>query len=182
MAAIADSKVALLAIGFVGGCLVGMFALSGMFHVGTPAPPGDEDLRPLREAHGELQGELAESLLAFAGVVRAEVHISVPRTIEEAPTASVLLSLADGAELSPTQVEGMATLVSGAVAGMLPGDVSVVDTSGRELNLESRQQLEQKQFWTRLAINVAKILGILSVLITLRLILKAVGPRLIGKK
>ena len=35
--------------------------------------------------------------------------------------------------------------------------------------------LEQKQFWTGIAINVAKILGILAALITMRFIIRSLG-------
>ena len=73
------------------------------------------------------------------------------------------------------QLDGMATLVASLVEGVAPGQVTLIDGTGRQLNKSSIQEYEQKVFWTGIAINIAKILGILAALITVKFIIRAVG-------
>lgn len=86
-----------------------------------------------------LEGELDNTLESMDGVTSAAVHIAMPKdevfvTDTSNPTASVLLDLAPGTELSGEQVQTVVNLVSGSIAGMKPADVSVSDTTGRVLS------------------------------------------------
>ncbi|WP_218133387.1 flagellar basal-body MS-ring/collar protein FliF [Albimonas donghaensis] len=76
------------------------------------------------------EGELARTLLAIPQVRRARVHIANPvrRPFEPSgsPTASVSVSVGAGA-LGEPQARAIRYLVASAVAGLSPGDVTVVD-------------------------------------------------------
>ena len=86
-----------------------------------------------------LEGELNNTLESMDGVKSAAVHIAMPKdevfvTDTSDPTASVLLDLTPGTELSGEQVQTVVNLVAGSIAGMKPADVSVSDTTGRVLS------------------------------------------------
>ncbi|GIX47048.1 MAG: flagellar M-ring protein [Candidatus Tectimicrobiota bacterium] len=90
-----------------------------------------------------LQGELARTIAQLAAVQSARVHIVLPeKTLfleqQERPTASVVLRLVPGRQLSPEQIRGIAHLVASSVEGLRPEDVTLLDSSGRLLN---RQEL-----------------------------------------
>jgi len=86
-----------------------------------------------------LEGELARTIMSIDEVERARVHLVLPErspfvgTQEAKPKASVVMKLRGKGQLEPTQVKGIVHLVSGSVDGLLPEDVSVVDTDGRLL-------------------------------------------------
>lgn len=86
-----------------------------------------------------LEGELARTIQNVRGVAQARVHLVLPerspfREQQTPPSASVVLSLQGGARLTPQQVEGVASLVSGAVEGMAVSDVSILDARGNLLS------------------------------------------------
>jgi len=86
-----------------------------------------------------LQGELARTIAHLDAVEQARVHISLPRerlyeSEEEKPTASVVLKLRGGGRLTAAQVASIVHLVSGAVGGLAPESVTVLDTGGRLLS------------------------------------------------
>lgn len=78
------------------------------------------------------EGELARTILATRGVQAARVHISNPvsRPFERnnQKSASVTVTMGSG-ELAVSQAKAIRFLVSSAVAGMTPEDVSVIDSS-----------------------------------------------------
>lgn len=88
-----------------------------------------------------LEGEL-EHTIATLGVVRsARVHLVLPResmfAAEKQPSkASVVLKLKK-ASLPPEQSEGIRNLVAGAVEGLTPEAVTLLDADGR-VNLQPR--------------------------------------------
>jgi flagellar M-ring protein FliF len=77
------------------------------------------------------EGELARTIVAAPAVRAARVHIahapSQPFQRDKRPTASVTVTSATGA-LSEAQANAVRHLVAGAVAGMQPDDVSVIDS------------------------------------------------------
>jgi len=86
-----------------------------------------------------LEGELASTLKALDGVNEAVVHIALPKdevfaTDEGKPTASVLLDLAPGSELSGEQIQAVTHLVSSSIEKMAPEDVTVADSTGAVLS------------------------------------------------
>lgn len=89
-----------------------------------------------------IQGELSRSINELQGVEASRVHITVPEqklfTKNNKPsTASVVLKLRPGNTLSADQVGGIVHLVSAAVEGLSPENVTVVDTTGRMLSQPS---------------------------------------------
>ena len=86
-----------------------------------------------------LEGELNNTLESMNGVKTASVHIAMPKdevfvTDTSDPTASVMLALTPGTELSGEQVQSIVNLVSGSITGMQAADVSVTDTNGTQLS------------------------------------------------
>src|SRR3954463_13692986 len=119
-----------------------------------------------------LEGELSNTLEALDGVNTAVVHIALPKdevfvTDQKKPTASVLLDLAPGTELTGEQVQAVTNLVSSSIQGMDPDQVTVTDSTGQVLSAagagvtaaagDARSQGE-KDYETRLKDNAQAIL------------------------
>lgn len=86
-----------------------------------------------------LQGELIRAINSLEAVSRSKVILAIPDKktfLEESgvATASVVLELRPGKTLSEEQVMGITFLVSNAVGGMQPENVSVVDSKGAVLS------------------------------------------------
>jgi len=86
-----------------------------------------------------LQGELSRTITSIKEIQEARVHITVPKdrlfiSDEETSKASVVLRLRGGASLSREKVKAIASLVSGAVKGLTPENVQIIDTQGRLLS------------------------------------------------
>jgi flagellar M-ring protein FliF len=89
-----------------------------------------------------LEGELARSIGSLSAVRGARVHLAIPKQTaflrdDNKTSASVVVSLAAGRTLEPTQVAGIVHLVSSSVPQLNPLNVSVIDHSG---NLISQQR------------------------------------------
>lgn len=83
-----------------------------------------------------LEGELSRTIGSIRQVRRARVHLVLPerspfRDRQADASASVVLGV--GGTLAPDQVAGIAALVAGAVEGMSPAEVTVLDEAGRML-------------------------------------------------
>lgn len=86
-----------------------------------------------------LEGELARTITNVRQVEVARVHLVMPerspfREAQAQPTASVVLKLAGGTRLTTEQIDGITQLVAGAVEGLAPTDVTVLDTRGNLLS------------------------------------------------
>lgn len=82
-----------------------------------------------------LQGEITRTILSLAEVREARVHLALPeeglfKRASSKPKASITLSLKAGQALRPDQVSGIQRLVAGAVPGIAPQDVTIVDQQG----------------------------------------------------
>lgn len=125
-----------------------------------------------------LQEELRRTIVQFEGVEQARVHLVLPQKSafveqEEKPSASVALKLKPLTRLKPEQVEGIVALVCGAVEGLKPEDVHVIDMAGNVLTedvssgatsrvLRNQQELErayERELEKRVNGMLAKILG-----------------------
>ncbi len=119
-----------------------------------------------------LEGELSRTIASLSEITQARVHITLGKDSifedkKEEAKASVAVRLKKGAELAKTSIAGIKNLVAGAVPGLKPHSVSVVDEEGRLLSqsvgsgdearaeMESgiREQLEREM--------VAKVISIL---------------------
>lgn len=86
-----------------------------------------------------LEGELAKTISSIKQVELCRVHLVIPerspfRDTQAQPSASVVLQLAGNASLTPQQIEGITELVSGAVEGLVPSGVTILDTRGNLLS------------------------------------------------
>src|ERR671939_246872 len=80
-----------------------------------------------------VEGELSKTLEALDGVRQAVVHVALPKeevfvTEQAEPTASVLLDLAAGTNLSGEQIQAVTNLVSSSIQDMEPEQVTVTDS------------------------------------------------------
>ncbi|QJT81355.1 flagellar basal-body MS-ring/collar protein FliF [Kosakonia sp. MUSA4] len=85
-----------------------------------------------------LEGELARTIETLGPVKSARVHLAMPKPSlfvreQKSPSASVTVNLQPGRALDDGQISAMVHLVSSAVAGLPPGNVTVVDQGGRLL-------------------------------------------------
>lgn len=86
-----------------------------------------------------LQGELTRTILSFPEVRDARVHLALPeqglfRQNAARAKAAVTLGLRPGQALRPEQVTGIQRLVSAAVPGLVPQEVTLVDQRGIALS------------------------------------------------
>jgi flagellar M-ring protein FliF len=85
-----------------------------------------------------LEGELGRTIATLTEVSAARVHIAMAKPSlftdrEQAAKASVVLKLKAGHPLATATVAGIQGLVSGAVEGLRPESVVILDTAGRPL-------------------------------------------------
>ena len=93
-----------------------------------------------------LQGELSRTIRQIKEIEQARVHIVTPKESlfigeQKKPTASVFIKTRSGMTPGPPQVEGIVHLVASAVEGLDPGNITVVDTSGKILSKRSDSTL-----------------------------------------
>ncbi len=86
-----------------------------------------------------LEGELVRTITSIHQVASARLHLVVPerspfKETQALPSASVVLKMTAGSSLALSQVDGIASLVAGAVEGLMASDVTVLDTQGRVLS------------------------------------------------
>lgn len=84
------------------------------------------------------EGELQRTIANLTPVESARVHIASPEaslysTTQQPTTASVAIQTKTGMQLSSLQVRGVTQLVSGAVEGLKPENVTIVDQNGTVL-------------------------------------------------
>lgn len=85
-----------------------------------------------------IEGELMKTIKHIRGVNRARVHLSIPEsspfiTEKKPPSASVVLDLDRGFELTKEEVKGIQSLISSSVDGMRVKDVVIIDSKGGKL-------------------------------------------------
>jgi len=86
-----------------------------------------------------LQGELTRTINSLDEIQQSRVHLVIPKKSlfsedQKKPTASVIVRLKNGRNLSDPQIIGIAHLVSSSIEGMSPRDVMIVDSSGKVLS------------------------------------------------
>ncbi|HMS57526.1 MAG TPA: flagellar basal-body MS-ring/collar protein FliF [Tepidiformaceae bacterium] len=85
-----------------------------------------------------LEGELARSINSIDSVKASRVHLVLPKESvfkedQDKTTASVLLQLKAGRDLTQDQVRGITNLVSNSVPGLASGGVTIMDQTGHVL-------------------------------------------------
>lgn len=86
-----------------------------------------------------LQGELTRTIEQIDGVESARVHIVLPedslyKKNEKPATASIMLRLKPGVQLSNKEIKGIVNLTAHSVQGLTPENITVVDETGKILN------------------------------------------------
>jgi flagellar M-ring protein FliF len=86
-----------------------------------------------------LEGELERTVMSLAEVEEARVHLTLPKESifldkQEPAKASIVVKLRLGAQMSQQNVLAITNLAAGAVGGLAPEAVSIVDSDGRLLS------------------------------------------------
>ncbi len=86
-----------------------------------------------------LQGELSNTIRHLDSVEDCRINLAIPQRriyLDEdtAPSASVVLKLAGGQQISDEEVRGVARLVAGTVQGLKIENISIMSTDGRLLS------------------------------------------------
>ena len=87
-----------------------------------------------------LQLELAKTIAALDHIQAARVHLtpsSSYRSIDNIPSATVVLTVAPGRSLTSSQIQGVLHLLSAAVSGLQPDRISIFDSAGSLLSSEA---------------------------------------------
>jgi flagellar M-ring protein FliF len=92
-----------------------------------------------------LEGELSRTIKGMSGILYARVHLAIPKRDlfskdKKEPTASVLLKLSNGLNLTSKQVSAIRHFVGTAVSSLSFQNVSIVDDKGTLL--ASQESLE----------------------------------------
>jgi len=88
-----------------------------------------------------LEGELARTIESLGPIANASVHIAIPKETvfaqkQSAPTASIVLNIRSGMNLSLKQILGIKNLVAASIAQLTPENVSIVNQDGEPLGDE----------------------------------------------
>lgn len=144
-----------------------------------PAPEGASEMLdsiPLgssRTLEGERlrlarERELMLTIKEIQGISGVRVHLATPeRSVfvreNDAPSASVMLTLARGRSLARAQVDAIVNLVAGSVPGMSPDAVRVVDQNGSLLSAPESEDHDalalQREFEAKLREQVSSLLA-----------------------
>lgn len=97
----------------------------------------DQNVKYLRA----LEGELSRTIDALAPIERASVSLALPKDSlfvekQTEPTASVMLQLVEGSNLTSKQIRGIKNLVAAAVPNLKPTNVLLIDNDGETLGDE----------------------------------------------
>ncbi len=92
------------------------------------------------------EGELMRTINNLKGVKRSRVHLALPAHstfVEDhkKATASVVLEIEPGVQISEKQLNGIAHLISSAIEGMETNDVTIVDGNGKLLSKNTNDPL-----------------------------------------
>ncbi|MEL5847823.1 MAG: flagellar basal-body MS-ring/collar protein FliF [Candidatus Igneacidithiobacillus chanchocoensis] len=116
-------------------------------------PMGTSDFVEHVNYQRALEGSLQRTIASLGEVEHARVHLAIPKPSvfldqEEKPTASVMVSLYPGRQLSAAQVAGIIHLVAASVPGLEDKNVTVVDQHGNLLssNVNQPSGLQPSQF------------------------------------
>ncbi|KAB0470278.1 hypothetical protein F7Q91_22560 [Vibrio chagasii] len=115
------------------------------FELFNESHPSMSELHQKVNYQRALQGELEKSILLINGVESARVHLAIPRekTFSRSKLqakAAVTLSLTSiGRNNISIVMHSVRTLVSGSVSGLLPENVSILDSNGELLSSHNEQ-------------------------------------------
>lgn len=139
--AVFETRIALATSGVPTGGVVG-------FEIFNTTRLGETEADRQLRFQWALQGELTRTIRQINEIADARVHIVLPQRslfVQESQpaSASVLLQLKPGAQLSRNQVRAIANLVASSVEGLTPENVTIVDSKGTVLNSPDFGELGQ---------------------------------------
>jgi flagellar M-ring protein FliF len=156
----------------------GLPAKSGVgFEIFDEQKLGVTDLQQKINLQRAVTGELERTMTRFPEVADARVHLTVPRETlfvedQKVPTAAVVLTLKRGATLEKNKIMGLVHLLTSAVDGLTPENVSIIDADGGLLfssdslkqGFLSDDQIKQKRAYerdlaNRINVMLEKVLG-----------------------
>jgi flagellar M-ring protein FliF len=141
----------------------GLPAKSGVgFEIFDESKLGVTDMEQKIQLQRAVTWELERTIMRFPEVKDARIHLTVPRETlfiedQKDPAASVVLTLNRGAELDKQKIMGIVHLITSAVDGLSPENVSVIDTEGgllwskdsNKMGFLNDEQLKQKRAFER---------------------------------
>lgn len=167
---VAEERVALAGAGIVHGGSSG-YELFDRMNLGMTE--FEEKIDKTRAVEGELERTIA----GLAPVAAARVHLASPdpslySDTQEPVTASIAITTRPGRSLTPGQVRGIVQLVAGAVEGLKPEQVTIVnqdgemllpdvssgDTASNALRLTADQLIAKQRFESHLQQNIQSLL------------------------
>lgn len=137
---------------------------SGMAMLEKEQGFGVSEFMQSKKYHYALEQELASTIESLQQVRRARVHLAIPKQSvfvrdRKAPSASIMLDVYPGSEVSKRNVSAIINLVASSIGGLNAEDVTVVDQLGQQLNESSRDddqlELSDRQFTYRRRIEQA---------------------------
>lgn len=136
-----ETRIALATSGMPTGGVVG-------FEIFNSTRLGETEADRQLRFQWALQGELTRTIRQINEVADARIHIVLPRRslfVQESQpaTASVLLQLNPGAQLTSGQIRAISNLVATSVEGLTPENVTIVDSRGTVLNSPGFGELGQ---------------------------------------
>jgi len=95
-----------------------------------------------------IETALARTVRDVDGVVSATVKLALPKQTDfladaPKPSAAVMIRLRPGGQLTTAQVDGLAGLVAASVPGLTRENVTLVDQSGKVLNPNGKEVLQE---------------------------------------
>ena len=95
-----------------------------------------------------IETALARTIRDIDGVISATVKLGLPKETDflassPKPSAAVMVRLRPGVQLATAQIDGMIGLVAAGVPGLNRENVTLVDQSGRVLNANGKDGLQQ---------------------------------------
>jgi len=107
-----------------------------------------------------LEGELGRSLESLSGILNASVKVALPkesvftqRKVE--PTASAVLTLKEGTNLTQKQISGIKNFIASAIPKLKPENINLINQSGALLeqtqdDLDSLKYIQHEKYKTKL--------------------------------
>lgn len=128
---------------------------SGMAMLEQEQGFGVSEFMQSKKYHYALEQELASTIESLQQVRRARVHLAIPKQSvfvrdRKAPSASIMLDVYPGSEVSKANVAAIINLVAGSIGGLDAKQVTVVDQLGQQLSdmhsEDDQSQISDRQF------------------------------------
>ena len=128
---------------------------SGMAMLEQEQGFGVSEFMQSKKYHYALEQELASTIESLQQVRRARVHLAIPKQSvfvrdRKPSSASIMLDIYPGRDVSKQNVSAIVNLVAGSIGDLQPENVTVVDQQGRQLSETHREndqlELSDRQF------------------------------------